>query len=637
MVWKSVTVATNGLDISHPTPLPSSMSDSKTVTWSNVSTTRPAEATLLVDGTRRFQFEMLATDLPFQLPKDLEAVGIGLALYLLLRRGRGERVGTRAERLHATTVRLAATVVAIWASGTLADLSLWGYGAALAADTAVVFFAAQAAANRLAPRLRVVLCILGVLAVAPRAFDLGAAPLFVADALCLVAVTVLMVDVGYSLGLGLQGRRLAQDSSASQNLALWFGVATVVFGCLLLVADLAELASGSTPFILTTLLGLTLPFAVLFLVALSNRRTAMLLDRASDRALVALVLAEVLLMTLPYWYVGTYVSLAAVLGFTTTLGILSIGSRHSRLRAAQDVLAGVPPEGLRELQPQLVEAGQRLTRLQPALRSLEGRALTEDELDLRRSLEEKQRRLRRWPFGIEDPFKDGRPITEPADAQPPRDVDPIELALAIGPRADPVDHLVHAVRISAIMAVFPVLWFAGSAARQTMGEVNGGFRSVFDVFLAVGAREAAFWMIPTCVLAVSWGTLAGRRGSSRALQMWLCVAIPVAGHCLAVMALEQKTDTTLVLRASGVLLVLMTFGVVLDLGTLRSSPSRDSLTSQMARYFSFGRAVAVLTVVIPLLATGLTIWNEVRGGITTPNSPAVPTENVSTPNPAESP
>jgi hypothetical protein len=575
-------------------------------------------------------------DLPFQLPKDLEAVGIGLALYLLLRRGRGARVGTRAERLHATTVRLAASVAAIWVSGTLADLSIWEYGAVLAADTAVVFLAAQAAAVRLEPRLRAVLCILGVLAVALRVLDLGAGPPFVADALCLVAVTVLMVDFGYSLGLGLEGRRLAQDSSAPQNLALWSGVATIVFGCLALVADLADLATGSTLFALTTLLGLTLPFAALFLVALSKRQTAVLLDSSIDRAVVALVLAEVMLIALPYWYVGTYISVAAVLGFTTTLGILTIGSIRSRLRAAQDILAGVPPEDLRQLQPQLVEAGQKLTRLQPALRSLEGRALTPDELDLRRSLEEKQRRLRRWPFDLEDPFKDGWSISE-LDALSARDADPIELALAMGPRADPVDHLVQAVRLSAILAILPVLWFAGSAARQTMRDVNGGFRAALDVFLAVGAQEAAFWMIPTCVLAVSWGTLAGRRGSSRALQVWLCVAIPVAGHWLAVVGLEQKMDTTLVLRASGILLVLLIFGVVLDLRTLSSSPRRESITSQIARYFSLGRAVAVLTVVIPLLATGVTIWNEVRGGITTPDSPTIPTDNASTPNPAESP
>ena len=142
--------------------------------------------------------------------------------------------------------------------------------------------------------------------------------------------------------------------------------------------------------------------------------------------------------------------------------------------------------------------------------------------------------------------------------------------------------------------------------------------------------QLMFWLFPLLLLKVCWGSLAGRRGPVRAAQIWLCFCVGLVAHALVNYWLDQSATLIPLLQAACLLVVLVAGGLAFDFATTRKFRTDVTVLSLFQGYLRLNRLAATLTLLIPLITAGLTIWTQIENGApaqspTPATSPKAPT------------
>jgi hypothetical protein len=358
------------------------------------------------------------------------------------------------------------------------------------------------------------------------------------------------------------------------------------------------------------------------LVWLAGRDGALspLRDRRA-RVAVAGVLSYALFLTSPSAYLGIHASVIALAAFLVTYVLLSLMSRHALLNVAAAELSTMSAGQITSLQRRLISAEQRMERIAKDLKSLEGHALSPEQVRWRSELETESDILRRWPSSLPDGWLDPRSGGHPIEHALPGRGDPIGLTLAIGPDRAGNRHIRRGLRWGLLAGLVPAGYFVWASLRGVFGTPVDPL-AVSVSIVEVLVQELLFWVVPLLVLAVAWGSLYGTRGSTRAIQVWSCVAIPVGLHWAANQLLHLGGVSLWLTRATLLLALMLAFGLAMDLATLRPFSRTDSTVGLFGRYYRFGRMVAIVTIVLPLLTAAVSLYTQVQTGVLHQQVPA---------------
>jgi hypothetical protein len=377
-----------------------------------------------------------------------------------------------------------------------------------------------------------------------------------------------------------------------------------------------QLGTGSSPYYLFPgyavgrISGCIIVFGMLMLIAKAHREPKLLLG-SSDRLLFAAAVAYAMLFAGPRWYLGVYVNIVSTFAFAATWIVVSVGWNHSLVKPASDSLKDKTRCQLQDIQEYLINAEMQLDELTKDLKAYEGVPLTNQQVERRDHLEKEATRLRQWPtlenrrrLRLREQGK--QPFPEPAG--------PADMALALGPGCEPMQNAKRAFRPAVALVFVPVLYFAGRESFVS-SQFSPTPLSPYFRFITNLCVELTFWLFPLLALAVIWSSLAGRRGSGRAIQIWLCVSLPLIIHSFINNALNQSATLTPILRCAVLLVALLSLGLWLDLSTLRLYRPRVTSFRSFQRYVRLNRVVAILTLLVPLITAGLAIWSQIANGV----------------------
>jgi hypothetical protein len=340
------------------------------------------------------------------------------------------------------------------------------------------------------------------------------------------------------------------------------------------------------------------------------------------------------------WYSAVYFSLPALLG---ALLVLAMGAVTGQGRALPHRtpfapwLASATHAELLQVRRDLLTAERQLTERRLELRHLAKRTSAQEGVDRsvlseRLRLAEEARQLRSFPPIPAPSAPAGRSVwrrvrtalgrargapDRPATrASLPSGVDPIDVSLALGPEITAEANGRRAGHLALLLGLVP----SGYIAYRLVvpGEslalaVTTPWLPLFTVF----AREAAMWWVAGVLLGVTWTAIAGRRGSSRALHVWAWFAIPLLATYWASRALEESPVDTALIEALSLMLLLVV-GLLLDVRTVRRFDDGELKVNVLARYYRWNPLAGVrafVTVVVPLLTAGVTLWQTVAAGL----------------------
>jgi hypothetical protein len=405
-------------------------------------------------------------------------------------------------------------------------------------------------------------------------------------------------------------------------LAIYGGLSLIRHFPIMNLTYIVEIANDLIPLLL--LLG-----AVGLLVR-GGREDQLLLDR-DQRWIIAWLVSFVLLMVSPRYYLSIHVPIVAITGLAITVLVLRVSGNNAilaRLTQKQQI-----PNSLKKLHDsgqQLIVAGERLNSLSAEFKALQKQlsegAISSAEYSSRRGdLEAEVDGLRRLP----PPMRSKLIIRSGVHSTPlPERTNPIDIALSLGPDGNIAKTGMRAGTIGLLLGLLPAGYFSVQSwlpldqLRLTL--------AIPDLYLLISfARQLVFWWILSLVLGAAWGSLYGRRGSTRALQVWFCVALPLGIHSGLTWALDQHSEATALFRVTLLLVVLLVVGLSIDLQTLRGY----ELTQQwdlglFRRYYKFNRLVATITLIVPLATAGLSLWQQVQSGALRERPPTIRTESV---------
>jgi hypothetical protein len=126
---------------------------------------------------------------------------------------------------------------------------------------------------------------------------------------------------------------------------------------------------------------------------------------------------------------------------------------------------------------------------------------------------------------------------------------------------------------------------------------------------------AVFWLTPAALLGLTWGCLPGRRGTGRAVAVWLPFAIAFTSAWLIPYLLGLAPAGRWLFFASLLLLTLLVAALATDLTTIRALNGRSRPAAGVARLYGLNKTVAVLGLILPLIGSGLTLWGQLQNGV----------------------
>jgi len=678
--WTSITATTHGFRITNPKPVPASNSGTQ-FTWQQMTSGQKVNLvafSLIPEKFLRIAMTAQNDGLWQSIPLQAEELLFPILFILILNRRRGKEMNA-ADDAWTVTRRLCIAVAALAALELVFDilyrrtlLVRWLYAGDDIGQLCVIYATAFAAlrpylreASRRLARLSLSLilgCFAATLLVVffsdMYSFD-GTVPRL------LLAITGL-VTTFFSWVIIIDGLLGILWPITGRARPVGFPLRTAIV--LALVTTFVSVLSTPSHFFPTTffptiflpsIAGFMITFGVLLVVA-RGKRSVPLIPERDDLILLALLVGYGMLLTGPQWYLGYRVGLIPIFGILVTLSVLSISREHSLLkpddgrlssfRPAGEMLRNLPPERLKTLQLRLFSAEGKLTKVTKDLTVLQSTPLvTPEQLARRALLENEQKRLRCWPLDESPPEAtlsarlNSRVRTllghqkQGDDNEPgvefPEPAGPADMALALGPACDPVGNLSRAFRPAFILVLLPACYFAW---RQNL--VNSTPWTSLQYYIALVenlSKELAFWLLFPLVLAVAWSSLAGRRGTERGLQIWLIFLLPIAVHVFFNQIFGQSATLTSVLQCAILLVILLILGVWIDLTMLRESRRNVTSFKLFQGYVRLNRVVAAVTLLVPLVTAGLTIWNQINSGVLHQKvSPAQVTAN--TPGPASS-
>jgi Family of unknown function (DUF6185) len=666
--WTSVTVQASGFTITAPAPLPTSETGDDDAYW-DASAGRRSTVTLGLQPSR-FLGDALTDQQALggqYAPYELEVAAFTLGLAGLLWRRRGRQHARRPDRVWLTVFRLCllnAGLAIASATGALVSQSGWTQrglpGASFNASLAVVIFGlpSLAAAVTFWPRLRAGgRCLLAIGAIAWILVSAG--PVIVGSGSSLSAI---FNNDRYSVGLQLAmmaggmvlGWLLVFDSIAAlgrREVSRRQGRVCVLLAGLvtLIVITLAVRGRGILPddvyiaaglptaqrVVITLLTSFLIGFGVIRIVAQDMARSSTaartLLLTDDDRGLIAVGFGLTVLVTQPQFYLGVQFGAIALLVTAATWGVLLLSRNRSVVALVADELSRREPGALPALQLRLGRASARLADVNAELKAM-SKPLTAEQRQRREYLERERAELHRWPATEREPepapgladfvlgvlrrmLGEG---TSAAVAGPalPDGVGPGDVALALGPSCGPLANVGRALPWAAGLVAIPVAYFGWREA-SVGGSVSATLFSPQIPLVTSLAQELAFWLFPLLMLALTWSSLAGRRGPVRGSQVWLCLGIPLALGALFNHALDQSGVYLTLTRALLLLLGLVLLGLWFDLVTIKRYSSDTSVIDRFQGYVRLNRVVATVTLLIPLVTAGLTLWSQAdSGGLT---------------------
>jgi hypothetical protein len=379
-------------------------------------------------------------------------------------------------------------------------------------------------------------------------------------------------------------------------------------------------------FAMATISACIIVFGVAVTIARSCRQIPLLLEKG-DRLLFSLAIGYAMLFVAPQWYVGIHINVVFLIAIAITAAVLSIGQRYSLAQLSAEDLRGKKPERLQDIQRELIEAEKRLDEISKDLKVLEGTPLTREQVRQRERLKREEDRLRRWPttsdeslIGVVAKMKAGlqrligiHPQNEQFGSKLPGAAGPADMALALGPGCAPWQNAKKTFWLAVGLVLIPVGYFAWRESFTGLQSVS--FPYTYTDFVINLGQELTFWLFPLLMLAVTWSSLAGRRGPGRSMQIWLCVSLPLIIHAIINDALDQSGTLTPILRCAVLLIVILCFGLWLDLSTLRLYRRNMTAFRLLGGYVRFNRMAAVLTILVPLITAGFTIWSQIDNGV----------------------
>lgn len=207
----------------------------------------------------------------------------------------------------------------------------------------------------------------------------------------------------------------------------------------------------------------------------------------------------------------------------------------------------------------------------------------------------------------------------------PHSVRPVDVALAIGPRAHWWDNGIIAAKVGAILSTPATAYFS---YMQTRDGREGAFNSYLGSLrlLSYVVWEIGFWVVAAFTLGCLWTTLPGRRGLTKASILWAGFAIPfVIGFVIGREVLHQLPFSGTGLHFPLLLLDLFLIGLALEWLTLRDVDTVRVYGWQfLVTLYGVRGLISTLAVTVPLLATLIGVYFQVKSGLSGPNIGPLP-------------
>ena len=641
-VFDDVLVTATGLRLEEPSPTPTTAGVGA-LQWKDVhaGATTPLTFTVRPSFWRQMGL-MLQTHggNGQEFPLDVEALLLSVAIVAVLRRlapAQGGGAAATEDASHAALrgrLGIAAWLLVVQAAvftvvDALSEIPGWDFRwnrlAFTVVDAAVVFGALRVV-NRPTGRARVVVrAAVGALGVA--SLLLVSAAISLLSVLSWLAAVVIVVWLTRDVWAAVRGT----DAAPRPEWRRWLVVIAVVLAVLRVMEELMDPFGEDGGHVVAPVFGTIVAVGLAVLVAGRARPVPVLLETPDRRAL-ALAAGFVTLEALPDHYLGVGFSAAAPV---VVVGVLAVLRQQGGLLTRPEFRPKLEAQGedLQRLQVRLLDAEERLGVVERNLAGLGGKGYDETHDAMRDRLERRAGGLRSWP--LDEPvsvrlerqgFMLGRASirTAPDTSVPdplPRAVRPVHLALSLGPSAEPMSTMRRVVRYGLVLAL------AGAAVQWGQAEL-GGSLSWEDLSspslpsLTYLASVVALWVMPLLILGVAWSVLPGARGSGRAIVAWLPFAAGLAAAWLLPHVLDLAPAGRWLFFASLMLLMLLVAALVTDVVTVRRGRSHDTPTGTVVRIYGFTKLPATLAVVLPLVATGVTVWTQVQKGAITQQAPA---------------
>ncbi|EFL29552.1 predicted protein [Streptomyces viridochromogenes DSM 40736] len=319
----------------------------------------------------------------------------------------------------------------------------------------------------------------------------------------------------------------------------------------------------------------------------------------------AVLLLFYLVVVVPFlgWYAEVQLPLLGMAaGWLALSGLLALGRRHAVLQ--RDLLPGVPLYlAVHESDRQhLMEAARRHRDLHTQLRNLDQGQQDGERRRLERTLD----RLQRWrpPHAVAPhrrvPLPDG--------------MDPVDVALAWGPRASWWDNGCRAAQFASALAVpmTAMTTWADNIRGPLWGDTFA-MKFGFANLVTSAAASVIIWTGAGFVLGAFWRQLPGRRGPVKALGLSMAYAAPWLLDSIGVAALRQSYGTR-ALDMALTLLILTLTGLAMDIDTFRREqhywPTRASLLLSL---YQLRTASVQIAFFVAQLVALVTIWQQLRG------------------------
>jgi hypothetical protein len=412
-----------------------------------------------------------------------------------------------------------------------------------------------------------------------------------------------------------------------------------------------------------------LSFAVLG-VALFDVSTRLPPDTARAPELLVVFLAVAVVHGL-YWSFPSYfragLPVTALLAMMLTLAALRRVAERTVLERVKGASFDEPPEQRVRLQTELLEAEGILRSLHDERRALDasvasGSLTAREKLRKERALQAHVAEVRRIPPMLahrEEPAAPsagrlrttvsavasrmaswwgsretlGQHVAEDADAVvalPPR-IDPVDVALALGPEGSAAENARVALGIVLRLAVLPATYFVWVQLSAGTATVRPGL--IFVGFeMALG--EFAFWAGFGLAFGLLWSKIPGRRGSTKALLVTVPYTCVIALVWVLFAPLGEPLAPSFLLRGLFLLVTLLLTGLLMDLRVMR--PAEDATRPALAffaTYYRLNRVIPTVTLLVPLIAAVVGIWGQIDKAptVVSPNQDTGQQKSANTP------
>ena len=657
--WESITVKMSGFDLETPKPLPASEPAAgqyvwRAVTKHDVKTHGKKAKTItkinilpsfnvIPDERMKLVFAAEGSNQGQAIPFDAEQLAILLAMASVLK-VRDERAIDAGGRTRIITRRLcigAAIISAVQIAADIASWQLYRFGVFSPIVELIDFLVIFALIGRLprTSRARYVLTAIVALIAAPFVslyvhvawLDfLGSAYLLFFSACSIIAISCISVLRNLAILLSPERKTITSENRSARQAGKGVMIAFIIISILFQFAAGDNYSDGFPGgiYFVNELIRCLIAFGILLVIARRRRPVSVFLER-EDCLLLALAVGYVMLLSGPRWYVGYEFSIVCGVAVITTVIILRVTEKRSIIKPFTNILRGKAPEELRRAQERLTRTERKVTELTSDLKAFENMPLTDEQLRARKRLQGEMSSLHRWPTSEEPASltileKKRRRALGPPDRDPaveqefPRSAGPADMALALGPACEAEGNLRSACLLALTLAVAPACYFALhgiSLSFPQAGPVPSASAFISNFWL-----QLVFWAFPLLVLAVAWSPLAGRRGTGRGIQVWLFVVIPLGVHAIVNHWLDQSSTLSIVFQGALLLILLVILGLRLDLASI-GQYQNVSYFELFRGYVRLNRVIAAVTILLPLVTAGLTIWNQIDSGVLQQKAP----------------